>query len=116
MTQMLKEVIHDWQLADRFLPRGAERAHQYPEPPAMYGYDAEYFKEFAGERKDPKRTATGRPVTRWVQRHGWTRHDAWDCRIYALAALYTLAYPAQIATYLQARARKLARPKLRPVE
>ena len=115
MTGQLKEAMYDWMEADRRLPPGVERAHRYPEGGETAGYTRAYFKEIAGERKDPYRTPQGRPATRWVQRHGWTRHDAWDCRVYALAALYVQAYPGVLADYLGLRRRRLA-SRLRPVE
>ena len=115
MTNPLKTLMWDWMEADRRLPPRAERAHQYPEGGAAHGYTSAYFKEMAAEMKDPYRTPQGKPATRWVQRHGWTRHDAWDCRILALAGLHVQAYPGVLSDYLGRRRRVLA-SRLRSVK
>ena len=105
-TQGLKGSLYDWKVADRRLPAGAERAHQYPEGGVLHGYTEAYFREMSAERKDPYRTPQGRPATRWVKRHGWVRGEAWDCRVYALAGLYVMAYPRPLTEFLQRRAAK----------
>lgn len=111
---MLKTQLFDWMVADRQLPRDAERAHRYPDDAPARGYDDAYFREMASEVKVPYRTPQGRPAVRWEKRHGWVRGEAWDCRLYALAGLYTRAYPRPLPEYL---ARRLARltQRLRPV-
>jgi len=95
MTGTLKERMYDWMLADKSLPAEAERAHIYPEAPELSGYTAAYFKQLAHEVKEPEVTPTGRVITRWKKRHGFIRNEPMDCRIYALAALYTQAYLAR---------------------
>ena len=116
MTGQLKEQMYDWMEADRRLAgRGRAGAPNPGRRRARWLHVSAYFKEIAAERKDPYRTPQGRPATRWVQRHGWTRHDAWDCRVYALAALYVQAYPGVLSDYLGLRRRRLA-SRLRPVE
>ena len=109
-TQQLKDQIYSWMEADRRLPRGVERAHQYPANPVAHGYSKEYFQEMGGEVKKHGRTPQGRPSFKWERRDGRQRVDAWDCRVYALAALYVQAhgFPAGLAEYFARRRRRLA--------
>ena len=105
-TQHLKNQIFDWLVADQNLPKGVEWAHRYPDGGAVHGYGEQYMREMSAEIKKPGRTPQGRPVTRWEKRHGWVEGEAWDCRVYALAALYVRAYPDPLPLYLKRRAAK----------
>ena len=113
-TQMLKTQYWDWMVADRKLPSESERAHRYPDDAPARGYDSAYFREMSAEVKVPYRTPQGRPAVKWEKRHGWVRGEAWDCRVYALAGLYTRAYPHPLPAWLSRRMARLAR-RLRSV-
>ena len=106
----LKDQMYDWGQRDDLLPRGEQRAHTFPERGAAHGYTELYFREFASEVRRPHYTQRGRVEQRWEKRHGWTRNEPLDVRVYALAALYQCAYPVGIDRYLAAVARQVAPP------
>ncbi|MEM9764668.1 MAG: terminase gpA endonuclease subunit [Pseudomonadota bacterium] len=51
--------------------------------------DEQYFKQLTAERRVTE-LRKGRPVAAWKPRHPGARNEAFDCAVYALAALYGL--------------------------
>ena len=59
-----------------------------------HGYDEQWFREFAAEQREVKRTPGGRHSVVWEKKRGLagTNH-AWDARVYATAAACFVATP-----------------------
>ena len=78
-------------------------AHLWPHDGERLGYTPQYFKELANEVRRPHRPLRGGPVQLvWEPRSpsSAVRVEAWDARVYALAALYVQAFPGRLEDYL----------------
>ena len=91
-TSLIKDMIWESVLRDGRSPQGVEKANRWPEDAAAHGYDAEYFREFANERRSIVRRPGGKISVQWEQVHGQgKKNEAWDCRVYNTAVALFLA-------------------------
>ena len=98
----LKEQIYEWKVADRRKPTGAAALHRTPDAGEGLGYTPEYFKEMANEVRVEKRNTKGERRVVWEPRtpSSALRVEAWDARVYALAALFVQSYPHPLDKHL----------------
>ena len=90
----LKDVIYDSVFRDSRLPEGAERVNQWPADAVARGYTDWWFREFSNEIKTAYVTPGGKAQVKWKVRVGEAKkNEAWDCRVYALAAAMFNVWP-----------------------
>ena len=96
-SNALKDAVYESALRDMRVPEGAERANQWPVDRVAKGYTDAWFKEFANEVKTIKRSPRGQITTQWEIKHGIAKaNEAWDCRVYAMAAAMVEVWPQPI--------------------
>ena len=98
----LKDQGYTWKMADRRRPAGVAPLHVWPHDGEALGYDGKYFRQLANEIRVTQRVR-GETKTVWEERSPAVSNEALDCRVYALAAAYTLAHPKPLAAVLAAQ-------------
>ena len=96
-SNQLKDAIYEAALRDGRALEGVERTNQWPVDRVAKGYTDAWFKEFANEVKTVKRSLRGALSTQWEIKHGLAKkNEAWDCRVYSLAAAMVEVWPQPI--------------------
>lgn len=97
----VKDMVWGSFMRDGRRPEGAARCNLFPTNAAANGYGDAWFREFANERRSVERTRKGTVTVQWQTVHGQGRkNEAWDCRIYATAAVLFLGYPLGLKDFL----------------
>ena len=93
-TTMLKGVIYDIQMRDQQQPEGAPKQMIWPTNLEATGYTEAYFREMSNEIRKTRYTTKGEWTVAWEVREERAKmNEAWDCRVYALAAAMMHANP-----------------------
>lgn len=71
------------------------------------GFEADYFKQLRSERREWRRDARGERALWWVK--GADRNEAWDCEVYAYAALLYVVSGQHLESVWRARERVYTR-------
>ena len=100
-SNAIKTWLWETLLRDRRLLEGAQFSNIWPADGQNLGYTDSYFKEMANEVRIVTRTPSGKIKTHWEVKTGTAKkNDAWDCRIYAIAAARTHVDPASLGAGL----------------
>jgi len=93
-SNAIKDMYYTSLLRDRRMAEGVEKNNLWPVDGEARGYTAGYFAEMANERRYITRTKTGMIKTHWTVKSGKAkRNDAFDCRVYAMAAALFIVFP-----------------------
>ena len=93
-SNQLKDAMYESQLRDGQKPEGVERANHTPVDRVARGYTDSWFNEMANETKAQKRSPRGVITTYWEIKRGIAKkNEAWDCRVYAMAAAMVEIWP-----------------------
>ena len=109
-SNQIKDFHYSGLLRDRRLPDDVQKSNLWPVDAENRGYTAGYFRQMANERRVISRTKTGRIVTHWEVKAGQAKkNDAFDARIYGVAAAMVCVYPDSLQVGLLKRALRDAR-------
>ena len=93
-SNQIKDTIYETTLRDGRLPEGATRATYWPADRDAKGYTDHWFSEFTNEVKTFHRSPRGVVSSRWEVKKGIAKaNEAWDCRVYSMAAALVEVWP-----------------------